>query len=411
MKLVVVCFWFLFGVAVWRCASRRLFVHDQTHHDKSPIGRIKTHTCVQALLHRLPPCLTGLLQWYGLFFLGFCVLMAFTYQTNISLMRAHWLSKAMPTFVRRVSKASLVAGVVGFLFLSAHFVHAALAGSAWRRARRQDYPWAPSTRQDIVFCVLSVPAVYIAMSVQSTARMWMVIENEFGPTSNRFNLGLYRQNLVLCAVCQYWVVWVFSKLCWEFVRERTSEETRLITKYAGFQGVHAFVLVGMVQCGLEFGMAYAESRAAHEDYWNEIMEQHGDALTTARSKVDDLLVAMTVLCIYNMLLICRFEPITDALGNANAKFLGIRMLLMLRTIQPKVLHFSNVQHALELDANTSKLLHSSLLTFECLLVILFNFFSWEFGARKELLYDARSLKERREEESRDDEYQCLDNES
>lgn len=411
VRLVRVCFWFLFGIAVWRSISRRRFKRDE---ETAGFGLRQVSSRVQAMLHKCPPCLAGLLQWYGLFFLGFCVLMVFTYQANISIIWAHWKTTDLPIVVRWVSKASLVAGVVGFLFLSAHFVYAALKGRDWRASLGQPYPWAPSTRQDMVFCVLSVPAVYIAMSVQSTARMWMVIEKEYGPYGKDIDLGLYRQNLVLADACQYYVVWVFTQLCWRFIRERTSDpEIRFITKFAGFQGVHAFVLVGMVQCLLEGCMAYAEARAARQDhkrstlYWQEFMDQHGEVMKSTCSKVADVLSAMTVLCVYNMFIIGRFESITHALGNANAKFLGTRMLLMLQSFQPKVLKVSAVHDALKLDENTSKLLHSSLLTLECLLVILFNFFSWEFGARKDLLYDSRSHHERKEQDG----YQRMDNQA
>lgn len=56
-----------------------------------------------------------------------------------------------------------------------------------------------------------------------------------------------------------------------------------------------------------------------------------------------------------------------------------------------------------LNENSAMLLHSVLLTFECLLVAMFNFYSWEVDVGKipkeELLYDARGYGERKEEKT------------
>jgi len=354
---------------------------------------------VQEILHQCPGIVGGLLQWYGLLFFGFCMLMLQTYYTNMLLLRSYWLSTAMPTSVRIVSKASLVAGILGFVLLFTHFAYSSFAGKMWRERNMQLYPWALSKRQDMLFCLLSVPALYISMSVQSTARMWMVISGAYGEYGKDVDLDLYQENLDLCSAFGYWGVYAFSRLCWKFIKERTSTDIRHVVKFASFQGVGAFVLVGVVKSVLSFGMAYSTR------HYPGFMEQNGELLEKGYAKINDALVVITIICIYNMILICNFEPIQDALGNATAKFFGLRVLMLLQQIQPMVLKNSAVMayfctpHSCkntEDTENIGKLLHSSLLTLECVLVILFNFLSWEFGSRrKELLYDARVLAQRR----------------
>merc|ERR1712048_1057341 len=100
-----------------------------------------------------------------------------------------------------------------------------------------------------------------------------------------------------------------------FVHERAAKETRDIIKFAGFQGVHAWVLVGFIISVLNFGLAYVRAHyPADVDYFK-------NAIDNAHSKLEATFSAMTVLCVYNMILICRFEPIKDALLYPSLKFL------------------------------------------------------------------------------------------
>lgn len=362
-------------------------------------------------------------QWYFLLFTGITVVTLWTYANNVWVLtqqikgekgeRTSFLTDEMPPWLRRLSKAGLVAGAITFVLVMAHFFTDIINGRKWRSERGQLYQWAPSKRQDMILWIIAMPGIFTAMSVQSTARMWMVIDKTYGTYGKAVDLALYQENLDLAAATQFYVVFVFGRLCWQFIKERSSEETQTIVKNAGFQGVNAWVILGIFRSVFDFGYNYAN---AHPELW-----PHGFNLTTYQpelnkvcQKLEDYFTFATILCVYNMFLICKFKDVVDALGNANLKFTGMRLLIIIAQIQPQVVQMKLVMHTLNLikedteeetlhNKNLMKLLHSTLLTFECLFVVLFNYFTWENeeltkyiggAVKKELLYDARDKAER-----------------
>jgi len=153
-----------------------------------------------------------------------------------------------------------------------------------------------------------------------------------------------------------------------------------------------------------FDFCFRYVSAHHKEIFPEgfQMDTYMPEFAKISEKLQDYFTVLTVLCVYNMFLICSFQNVVDALGNANQKFTGMRMLIILGQLQPQVVQMPLVQRALYLNENTGKLLHSTLLTFECLIVVIFNYKSWEWGVKKELLYDARDLAERRADNEADD---------
>merc|ERR1719343_1985138 len=102
---------------------------------------------------------------------------------------------------------------------------------------------------------------------------------------------------------------------------------------------------------------------------------------------------LTILCVANMFIVGRTRTIKRRLGNANLKFMGARMLLLIVAIQEQAAqvltsdselrskvvakardHGLDIS-ALELTVLQADLLHLSLLNFECLLVVVFNVFA------------------------------------
>lgn len=229
--------------------------------------------------------------------------------------------------------------------------------------------------------VIAVPAIYIIMSLQSSARMRMVIEHQYeqeGAYTKEVDLALYEENFQLAACCQFYVVFIFTRLTYSFIKKHSSPKTLVIVEYAGFQGAHAWVLIGVLQAVVTFLHEYLKAHYA-ESFGDDT--KGNEVFVGILGKLKTIFMPITLLCVYNMLLICKFEPVTKALGNANAKFLGTRLLLLVAQVQKTVLESPLfIKNVLGLNpvSNLSevKLMHSSLITVECLVVVLFNFWFW-----------------------------------
>jgi len=92
-----------------------------------------------------------------------------------------------------------------------------------------------------------------------------------------------------------------------------------------------------------------------------------------------------------MLVVCKLPYMKAALGNASMKFNGTKILLLLGPNQLKILMSLTVDAAvmgpkkqlagfLNLSKERAMLLHSSLLSIECLAVVILNLVSWR-GSR------------------------------
>merc|ERR1719367_476361 len=69
--------------------------------------------------------------------------------------------------------------------------------------------------------------------------------------------ALYHENLELAAICQYYTVFIFSKICISFLEEqRGSDDVKTAIRFVGFQGVHAWCIVGTVHSVLLFTLAF-----------------------------------------------------------------------------------------------------------------------------------------------------------
>lgn len=115
---------------------------------------------------------------------------------------------------------------------------------------------------------------------------------------------------------------------------------------------------------------------------------------TVARHVSTAFTTLTIICVLNMLIICRSTIITHHLGNANLKFLGTRMLLLVRDIQFKVIdafivgsalhsmveeRFNSIDLGIEwvrFNSFRAHLLNLSILNLECLYVVIFNWFAW-----------------------------------
>lgn len=153
---------------------------------------------------------------------------------------------------------------------------------------------------------------------------------------------------------------------------RASQEHTSSMKWAGLQGVWAYILIGVVRSVCDIVATLLDVLPYHE------LSMKWQALVLDR--VSAVFGFVTLLCVYNMTIILRMEDIrkSTAMGrNAVQKFIALRFLLLLGQLQPSALTFlsKSVTHWNFSDYQ-AKLLHATLLNYECLGIIILNIVLW-----------------------------------
>jgi len=307
---------------------------------------------------------------------------------------------AMPNFLRLLSLASPVAGVCAFVIITEHVVslvkHAVgTKGSPLR--------WRLSRRHNNFLMVILMPLVFVVMSMRSTLRIWTVMTGSAWSAAEqakgkqwkeveREQISLFTTDLQIASAFQLLTVLSFVFICADYLHHAVKKlpnaaDFQYTIRFAGFQGVYAYVLVGVAKFLVEIVVAIMDTQ--HDD------QAAAKLQATFLGKVDIVNGFATALCIYNMVIVCMMRDIKDRLGNASLKFLATRVLLLLAQIQFLVIKAavaeppgpvyeisSRMHQPFDIIANwglslyQGRLLHSSLLGFECLAVVVFNRFAW-----------------------------------
>eukprot|EP00927_Polykrikos_kofoidii_P028480 TRINITY_DN24864_c0_g1_i1.p1 TRINITY_DN24864_c0_g1~~TRINITY_DN24864_c0_g1_i1.p1 ORF type:complete len:528 (+),score=76.76 TRINITY_DN24864_c0_g1_i1:55-1584(+) len=301
----------------------------------------------------------------------------------------------IPSWLRWLSVISPFVGAVCALFVACHMVIIIRSGQSYEIEEGYEIlasdhtddsinnPWRLSKRQDMVLFLTVMPLIYVLMSVRSTSRMWSIMSLEHDGKAAILDNALFTENLEAASVFQYYVVMEFAHLCNSFIKSRASIEIRWAMKFVGFLGVYSWVFVGVIKAIITFAEAFLSIRANWVAVLRMDEDEFADKITNLQSKISIVFSVLTMLCVYNMLVICRMKYIKDALGNANMKFLGVRILLLAGQVQEKVIVFMADRadtwpfSLADLSSERGKLLHASLLSYECLLVALFNIYAWE----------------------------------
>lgn len=307
-------------------------------------------------------------------------------------------------WLRWMSLASPFAACIAFAVLLFQLVDNVVQG--WRFRELDDdaktLGWEVSQRQDMVLLVVLLPASFIIMSARSTSRMWMIMSGyHYHDADVARDVALFMENFEVASILQYYTVFVFSELCMTFLRT-AHKDIENILHLAGFQGVYCYVLFGCVQAVLIFVTAYL---GAHPDSIYMFVDKDKititklmEELTSATATVTNIASVMTLLCVYNMFVICRATLINKKLPRSSLKFLATRLLLLVSQIQLKAImmcsetknstlstisqsdmvydHVALVRK-LHLNQWSGMLLHSTLLSYECLIVVLLNFYFWK----------------------------------
>lgn len=367
----------------------------------------------QIVLHKLPTPLPLLLQWYTLFFIGVGIVIGIDMANIINkdykqsnMLDPDYIANnfqtdgfspekiealLIPDWLRYLSLTSPIVGIIAFM-ITALQVGAGIYKNyknphvVAEDENGEEVPlkYMPGKRQDMVLLVIAMPTVFVAMASRSTGRMWMIMRGHDTDYDEVKDMALYTENLELAAVAQYYVVFVFSQLCNDILRRLAKPEIAKVMQLTGFMGVYAWVIIGVLRAIFDFGIALISAHPSIRNAFGFTDEQLDTYEQLAVAKIGTVFTVFTILCVYNMSVICKMKSIKRFLGNASLKFLGTRILLIIGQTQlkivTKVVELSPQIAILDtLGINSTyraNLLHSSLLTYEVLIVVLLNVFAW-----------------------------------
>jgi len=163
-----------------------------------------------------------------------------------------------------------------------------------------------------------------------------------------------------------------------------------------FLGVYAFCVVGFIRCF--FNMLCFGVMGEYKVFAYQVNEK-------MLGNVDTIMGFATILCIINMVSICKMKEIGRRISNANLKFLGMRILLIVGQMQMQIIlaftagssmfrkvekikaiakeHFENTFgvgcaiEKIQLNDYEAHLLHICLLMTVCFIVVLLNVVLWK----------------------------------
>eukprot|EP00811_Abedinium_folium_P032396 NODE_5445_length_1769_cov_9.696102.p1 GENE.NODE_5445_length_1769_cov_9.696102~~NODE_5445_length_1769_cov_9.696102.p1 ORF type:complete len:360 (+),score=96.75 NODE_5445_length_1769_cov_9.696102:567-1646(+) len=144
-------------------------------------------------------------------------------------------------------------------------------------------------------------------------------------------------------------------------------------RWAGLQGIWFYVIVGMIRSTCSITLVTMAMSG--------MKEQAATIHDVVLSKLDVAFVLVTALCIYNMMVVLSMRELKDvsALGKwASQKFLACRALLVLSQVQPTVITIlaEHPELGLKFSPMQGRLLHSTLLATECLLLAVSDYIMW-----------------------------------
>jgi len=320
----------------------------------------------------------------------------------------------IPSFLRWISLASPMAGLACFC----------VAGFQTIRYISQNRTLDERMHNEFLRIVVTgMPLVFVCMALRATIREWAVmtgscwtqtiaqemagaelsVRQEKWEDLKALEIATYEQDLQVASAFQFFAVGCFAQVCSKALRSMVnnnndnpdplrSERDSVILRQLGVLGLHAFVVLGIAKTVLNIVIAMISSDPDNLPLIEPIQSKIIRTL-------DPVFLFATVLSVVNMLLLGNICEVGRTLPKANTKFNATRALLLIGQGQFSVLRAfvttdgkSPVLHALhnfkwhgeflfagvtfDFGIHQVRLLHSSLLCFECLIVAIMNCIVW-----------------------------------
>lgn len=249
--------------------------------------------------------------------------------------------------------------------------------------------------EELTILVIITPAVFIVMAMFALVRAIQTMSGTSlaGQAWEDFDLwhsSTYAEDLACASGFQYVTIFAFAWLCSDLLGlkyqfnvflTREGERMSLVQRkmeaarseheaflfWAGFQGVWAYIFVGVLRCLINFLHATAALVGLRRSSFDLMAWSH----------IDAVFMFTSLLCIYNMFIVLQIKEVKHFLGpRATAKFLWARVLLLAVDVQHSILKYASDETNGFFSIHQAHLLQVILLLFECLGVAVWNFFTW-----------------------------------
>jgi len=325
----------------------------------------------------------------------------------------------IPSFLRWISLMSPIVGLLTFGVASFQSINAILVNHGPAEEKR--------SVQFLKTLIIGMPLVFVAMSLRATIREWAVMTGSAWTTKvtkdmhgatpaerteqweslKALEIATYEQDLQVAAAFQFFAVGAFGQVCSRALANMVNnnnnedvESRRLsseqienrkkdgrILRQLAVVGLHAFVGLGFIKTVFNIVVAMISSSPHNLPLIEPIQ-------TKVIKTLDPVFLFATVLSVINMLLLGKMEEVKDRLPGANTKFNATRALLLIGQGQftfirafvttggnsPAIKAIEKITKAnvkFNFGIHQARLLHSSLLCFECFIVAILNYFVWQ----------------------------------
>lgn len=408
--------------------------------------RVSKKKNLQERIHKLLKQAAVLIQWYTIFFLGLISFLVYSIveffkdyvsvsdqEINDNLHRIFDNTKSaghlnstvfddfkadlsFPLWVKIINVIGQISGIVvvsiviyhAWAFLIIPLKKAAEESSTW-----SIYPWHPPKRINWVLWIIILPSMFSIETMRANIKVWGIVtgkapefeEMMFTP-AEKLELLYAREDIQIASLFQFTAIYAFTRLI-SSVFENTvvitgqddEEKKKLALEYkrlirlGGFQGLWIYIIAGVLRAFftilvaviLQFvihGSSDAENSAV---IWFENLEDAFDSM------IGITFILLTVLSIVNMIIMSRTYIIADRLGDANKKFIGIRIMLICSEVVPKVIGafirgtptYNQLQIVtsyvsfLYMSKVQGELLKIAILNMACLVTAIINFIFWK----------------------------------
>jgi len=292
---------------------------------------------------------------------------------------------------------------------------------------------------NLVFYIIGMPTFVSLYSMRSLIRSYAVLTGSAWNTFYKvakangetvtwkhvviMERATYETDQGLSKCFQFLIVFHFARLCSKmfetskYLKQIKDEESndnsqpsvtdlyKTTLKFAALQGIYGYVVVGAAMALTQFFCSFFGEFEQVPEFkqWADLAKQAAIVQERVLKVAGPCFTLVTILCVINMFLIGKMRELTDRLGNATAKFLGVRVLLLVGQVQVQVLGTLSNQNKLDditqklvdrgyisevtrngivFTEDHANLLNATLLCVECLLIVVFNRISWGVGKEK-----------------------------
>lgn len=315
----------------------------------------------------------------------------------------------LPGTLRWVSLGAPPCGVLAFVLCFWQTFNIVRKGAKLKEAEGSTRKYRASKRQNMVMMIMALPVVFIAMSMRAQIRVWEVMTGSswrpYGPGGDCNNvhvtwdevkaqeMSTQASDISLANFFQLQAVGAFGLLVMSYLKD-APRKYRKILQGAGLLGLWCYLVIATIVFAADFYHALLSSAEAQErnrggtPSWvrpfliiNVTSDQVEDNFL---DPIQPMNLVFTLLCVVNMLVYERMPEIEKHLGEATLKFNATKFLLIVTHVQPifigRLTNLPFLQkhifHGWHPSVECQALIHTSLLPYECLIVVIVNGIFW-----------------------------------